>query len=61
MRLKRVIFQIVGGVGSVVKVPKGVIVEVREYDEGKELGLGAPGVKADKNGSPYYWYEEIAE
>jgi len=56
-----VIFQIVGGVGSVVKVPKGVIVEVREYDEGKELGLGAPGVKVDKNGSPYYWYEEIAE
>jgi len=57
-RKKRVIIQVYGGVLSSVKIPKGIILECRDYDVGKTEELTKENSKLDENGERVYFWEE---
>ncbi len=61
-RQERIIVEVTGGVVSSVRgVPAGVVVEVRDYDEGTGTWEDDPSlldqVRKDKHGDRYAWYE----
>lgn len=58
MKEKRVIIQVVGGVFQSVKIPKGIVIEVRDYDIDGADTTGPEKFKVDRNGDTYSWYEE---
>ena len=51
MKKPRVIVDVIGGVANPWKIPKGVEVEVRDYDNGQDADKGF--YKTDDNGARY--------
>lgn len=51
-----------GGVIQHIEVPKGVVVQVRDYDvDSDDIGDSDYDIRKDDNGDPYYYAEWTRE